>query len=675
MATGIQLKVEIDFVNDAMSATDTFTDVTADLDGPVSFVSGRSRLADTYQPGTGQLRFHDPFRVYDPSNSLGPHFGQFGARRKIRITAKRADAFTYHPVFRGFIESWSPDFAGTDGEANRTTVRFTDGVPLLKLQRLPESVWEETIKAETGVTAWYRWRDHEGSAVAVDSSGNVNNGVYKRALHLNAGTAAAVWAGVTEHTAYDLAGYKRSGMIPYGGDKDRGWDINAQITDSSFSYEAYQNQLRPALGWMHAPAGIISGRNWSFECWAQWSTGWRHTDTGVEDRKNLPVAFSTILTIGASGPTEDLHILSVQPNNFTSDIDLIRVGVVPSGTWQQVVGAFVTRDGEPHHIVMTSEATANPAQSQYRLYFDGVHLGVASVNVDPVGAGQLIGFAYPSWAGWFNGAIGESVFYNRALSLAEVQEHWTAGSAPGLLNDAGTRIVGALTLGGWPNPATGVEVGAGTMSPTYWNSQPVWDYVERLAISDGASLWIDETGVVKTRNRYAYDFAPYNTPAVEFLDTGLQVADAIQLSSTTFTKDLSQLVNYCQVETEDGEVLIAEDLASQAAYGRRDRVIRSTAVRDDAEGLAGWVIANRANPVATFTEVSTDAMDNHSIDALLSSALIGERCSITRALQHGSALSAQLVISSKRWKFNPDLTYECTLGLDPPPVATAWTLA
>lgn len=101
-----QLVVEVAFADDPLTASPTWTDVSAYVRAVngVRVSRGKQTEIETTASGSCSLVLDNRDRRFDPTFASGPYFGQLLPRRGIRIRALWNG--TYYPVFRGFVESW-----------------------------------------------------------------------------------------------------------------------------------------------------------------------------------------------------------------------------------------------------------------------------------------------------------------------------------------------------------------------------------------------------------------------------------------------------------------------------------------------------------------------------------------------------------------------------------------
>jgi hypothetical protein len=144
-----QLGVSIDFTNGAQFITTAFTldnatkgvlgtgqladaddrvDVS-DITLQVSIRRGRNRILDKFEAGTATVILQDDQGYFNPSNTSSPYYGQLIPLRKIQIYADFNG--TRYPLFYGFIQQYTTNFAVGVDDVNKVTLQCVDGFRLL----------------------------------------------------------------------------------------------------------------------------------------------------------------------------------------------------------------------------------------------------------------------------------------------------------------------------------------------------------------------------------------------------------------------------------------------------------------------------------------------------------------------------------------------------------------
>jgi hypothetical protein len=105
-----------------------FVDVTAKV-RDFSISRGKSRELDEYQAGSCSITFDNNDRDFDPTNELGPYFGNIIPLRPVRITANSEVQFV------GTIDDWDLKFSPNGN--NLAAVSCTDKQRIIANQALP----------------------------------------------------------------------------------------------------------------------------------------------------------------------------------------------------------------------------------------------------------------------------------------------------------------------------------------------------------------------------------------------------------------------------------------------------------------------------------------------------------------------------------------------------------
>jgi hypothetical protein len=109
----------------------TFVDVTNKVRS-FSIARGKSRELDEYRAGSCQVTFDNNTREFDPTNSLGPYFGNILPLRPVRIFANSEIQFV------GTIDDW--DLTYSPNGDNTAGITATDRLRIIANQVLPETI-------------------------------------------------------------------------------------------------------------------------------------------------------------------------------------------------------------------------------------------------------------------------------------------------------------------------------------------------------------------------------------------------------------------------------------------------------------------------------------------------------------------------------------------------------
>ena len=147
----VTLYAEIAFVNSPLTAdaSCTWVDVS-DYVRNASIRRGRTTELSSYSPGTASIVLDNRDRLFDPSNSAGPYYGNLLPMKRIRIRA--TVGVTTATIFAGYVLGWPVEYPGfTD---STVTVSCVDAMRLLENQRLPDSAYSLEVLADSPTYYW-----------------------------------------------------------------------------------------------------------------------------------------------------------------------------------------------------------------------------------------------------------------------------------------------------------------------------------------------------------------------------------------------------------------------------------------------------------------------------------------------------------------------------------------
>jgi hypothetical protein len=124
--------------------------ITVDVSNQVDSVKtnrGRTALADVFQTGTLSLRIIDQNGDFNPMNPSSPYYNLLNPMRKVQITATY-DTVT-HPIFAGYITSYSTTTPKDVGDVVYTTIQAVDGFRLAQNAQI-STVVDATAGQTTG---------------------------------------------------------------------------------------------------------------------------------------------------------------------------------------------------------------------------------------------------------------------------------------------------------------------------------------------------------------------------------------------------------------------------------------------------------------------------------------------------------------------------------------------
>jgi hypothetical protein len=170
------LTVEVAFASDPLTASPSWTDITAYVrDSPgVSISRGRTNEVSTFGAGQLSLTLDNRDRRFDPLHTSGPYYGQLLPRKQIRVRATWSA--TSYDLFRGFVVGWPTKHprVGRDSVVDLVAI---DGLALLNDMLMPDQVFRYADTTIGSLFAFFRsagadgWLDAKGGRVLSLSSG------------------------------------------------------------------------------------------------------------------------------------------------------------------------------------------------------------------------------------------------------------------------------------------------------------------------------------------------------------------------------------------------------------------------------------------------------------------------------------------------------------------------
>ena len=581
----------------APGATPVWEDITS-LVRSGSISRGRQSEFDRTSAGRLALDVDNRDRTFDPVANAE-------ARPNVRIRATVGSGVDLVSLFDGWIDSL-PQAYQPPADAT-VTLTATDGFKALARHEL-DAIYAPIIEAD-GPYVWWRLADDLPLALtAVDSWGNGNDGAIKGAPSstqslLTDGPGAMSFGGTTD---------------PDEGSAD-GVIGTATIADAPLSVEAWVRTGK-------------YGTNLSFIC------GQTHT------------AGSTFVIDAGFTMDNSTSIPSFQ----------CQVGGINATL---SAASVVMRDTGVHHLVGTVDSSRNA-----RFYVDGVLVagptatgstttvdasGSVRVAKTPVAADPGSGSSYKS----FKGDVCEFATYERALSAAEVLEHYTAGGAPWDGDTTGARVARILDLVGWPAGDRDIEAGASTLgAATGIEGRSALDHLLAVEQTEQGRFFIAGDG---TATFFSRNHETSLTPQAAFTDD--DVADlAFDFSDTNLTND-------CTVTRVGGLPQRAQDQTSIDASWRMSDAISGVLYSTDNEALAmaQWRVENYSTP--TLRPEGLTFQPYRDLPNMYDSIMVrelGDRISVTRTLA-GTDITVDAVIEGIVHRFRPGVDWVTAWNLSP----------
>jgi hypothetical protein len=571
--------------------TGGFQKATVTAQAPVG-ATNVALIARVYGPNTGDTHFVDrtgiTTRYTDISSGYtldntqwGP--GQLGLAVDRTVWLQATWASVTYPIYYGFIESVVPQIPNEMG--GNAKMKCTDALGILAKQELNDSAYVAAVEndltsAGGGGGSYWQCNDAIGSRQLIDSNP------------------------ATARTA-PLFGYFALGS---GG---------SLAYTTSTSIDLSNDQTGSALGgggWAQLPGGCLpaslSAHAWSFECWI--NTSFTATQTLLCDSSGAGLIVQITGTITAAGSA----------GNIT--------GLIP------------VDDGNWHHVVLTYDGTSTTT-----LYVDGVRDISSTAVTFTAGSYYLLGaLLTPSFLGnttfaAFAGTVDEVVAYHGALTLAQIQNHYTLGSVGFVNQFSGQMIQAFLEIAGVPSAffscATGISTVRSPVAPqTTSPGQPpaaitykVLEMIQQITDTEQGFFFQDATGIIRFYDRHyplthPTSIAPQATfqntpvglpylgadfqPAIDDLDLWNDVP--VQRSSTASVNGVSQIV-------AQGAVFETTNPNSIQHFGRRTLAGYTAVlyVSDiDSLGLSQWLCYIYEWPFIRVRSITTSSVINNGSD-------------------------------------------------------------
>lgn len=500
----------------------------------INIERGRSSEFDDFPAGKCQVVFKDSNRILDPSNAAGPYYGDLLPRVPMRVVA--TVGVTDYVRFYGFVDGWP--LQNARGMAT-VQITATDATKILSSTEIATSEYATTIISD-GPVGYWRLGATTGN-VAVDSSGNANDGTYTGVLKRGAAPVLPFSAdGSMGHVAND------TGFVNL--------PTSARVDAFPISIETWvQSDAKNPL----APFGSRK------ELYSQYE------EDGSSEQFTL--------ALGGDSDTDQFVIFNVAGASFNFAI-----------SWTVDIN-----DGAPHHLVCTCDSGGNA-----HLLVDGAAAPVRDsdfggipdiINGEPYIGG---GSSDPEWVGRQD----ETSIWDVELTDAQVSEHYIAGTAPWDGDSTGDRITRILDLIGWPAGLRAIDNGEFSVGPAQIEGRNAWDYMRSVAESEQGRLFIaaDGTLTFHERGRY-FTEATETTSQFTFSDDG--AGDGLH-AGLSFTLDDRWIINTATAQREGGEPQTAIDSASRTTYGPSGKSLSGLVLQHDrnARQLAEYLVFRYKTP-------------------------------------------------------------------------------
>ena len=566
---------------------------------------GRQSEFDRTSAGRMTLTVDNRARTFDP-------VADSQARPNVRVRATVGSGADLVALFDGWIDQLPQEYRPPADATVQLTA--TDGFKMLARFEL-DPIYAGVVAAD-GPYAWWRLADDLPTAtVAADSSGNGRHGTWK-------GTPSS-----TESLLTDGPG----GVSLDGSD----------VTGSNGDHVSSDGMVCTAV-----QGGTVAVAPVTVEAWVR---------TGK---------FGTNLSF-ICGQT---HVVS---NTFVSDFVLGMnnstgtpfFAALYGGGNAQATGTTVIRDTGVHHLVGTIDSSRVA-----RLYVNGVleashtpagsgltidSSGAFRVGKPPVGSDPGAGSSYKP----FKGDVCEVAVYTRALSAAEILEHYNAGAAPWANDTTGARVARVLNLVGWPSGERSLNIGASSVGAAKGiEGSSALDHLLRVEQTEQGRFFIDGAGRAVFRSR--------NYETALTLEVTFDDGDIIDLM---FDYSDDNLCNDCTVTRAGGTPQRAQDAASIATYWRASDNISGVlfATDNEAKSMAEWRVANFSQPTLRPTGLTfRPYRDLPDLYERVMMRELGDWISVTRTLS-GDDIEVDAVIEGITHDFRPGVDWRTSWNLSP----------
>lgn len=580
------------------ATTGTWVDITEYVHAG-DIQRGRTYELERFAAGTCQLNLRTTTRLFDPEYTSGTYYGNLIPMAQIRIVTSWAGIA--YPLFYGYVMDWGQTVEASDSMFE-TDIVARDAFAWFEQMGLPGS-WLDAAVRVSPPDRWWRMNETAGTVAIESGSFGGLDGRYENDPELGGDP-----------------------VVPFsGGD-------GAPTFDPAFT----QHVVVP-LGEVFA----LPVDDFTLEVW------FTHPDETIVNPEYLVCIGNTNGTETSLRLYGDGWVAGSSSTGFVSDASVI------------------VTDDLPHQAVLVRE------DATLTLYVDGGprNTGACSLIALPsdvfrigLGPDNNIGSGLGAADTAFNGQIGHVMLWeDRALSAAEVAEHWNAGGLGYAGFDTGAVLDALLTFKGWPSGLRDIGVGASTVGG-YELPDNMLEMVQRLADTEAGQTYMDGAGNVVHRPRSALWAEPRsNTSQATYGDVHSGEALVYVAEGFALHRDEAQIRNPVTAERSGGVSFTVEDVTySTGRYG--ERAWSAPATYDDSDVVMvsrAWALLTRYKDLGTRLRAMrlTPHRDPDNLWPEAWGREIGDRITIQRRpLGTGNTIQVDQILEGVTYSFGDHLS-------------------
>lgn len=580
---------------------------------------GRNRTLDRFEAGTATIVVKNEDRVFDPTYSAGPYFGQILPMRQFRIRF-RFNNVTY-TRFVGFADNFEQQYDRSNRFAT-CAIKLTDAFKILALTK-PPSPWAAKISSfGNQVSAWYRLSEAESTAGLRDSSQNQYDGTYVGSPTM-----------------------QQTGLVTN--------DSNSCVQFATSAY-AYSNGLPPMQ------------QQIAFEAWFASSSATAQTIVAYGDPFTGAVACS--IELNAAGN------LVYRFADATNDVIYsdTTVGVYNDGNSHHVSLFYsLTNTGTEVSVAGISIDRAGLARSKSEV--DGatptVVRSISSLSSFTATAGQFVIGSNFGNGQYFDGKIDEVVVYMDPASSLSLVGNYATGSAPYANQTTGARVSTVLDLIGWPTTERTISTGNSTLQSASFSGS-VLDHLQAVNQTEQGRLFISKDGKIVFQARHS---TLSGASSATFNDTAV----GVRFSDLVFSYDDTLIRNSVIAQRNGGGQITVQDSTSVSNYYERTYEASSLLHNNDNQtrDWASFIVNRYKDPKLRVSELLVEPERNpNSFYPAIMPLEIGSVVTVNRTPQNiGSVISTRVTVEGISELVLPD-QYRVTLRIDNAEKSYYWIL-